>query len=199
MTVVGCRQGASYNFLIAEQAACGALCQHYVALLVEAVGAVALKEGEVEHREERRVGLQDVNIDKVAIILQFQTSCREAARLFYFRILGTQVSQHCVVTVCSFPCALVHVEAYVVNALCLAVLVVDAELLPRVQSDYDDERKADGQSEHVYRRVRLVPREKREIAFKVEFAHILCFCFVTFYMRLAALSSAVCRVCSVVL
>ena len=92
------------------------------------------------------------------------------------------------------PCAVVHVEAYVVNALCLAVLAVDIELLPCVQSDDDDECQAYGQSEHVHSRVCLIPREEREIAFKVKVAHILCCYYVSFFVRLAALFCAVCRI-----
>ena len=130
--------------------------------------------------KKRRVGLQYVQVDKVAVVLQLQASCRKAAGLFYFRVVGAQVTQHPVVAVGRAPCAVVHVETYVVDALRLAVLAVNAVLLPRVHTDDDDEHQAYGQSEHVYRRVRLVPREEREVAFQVEVWHC-CIIFIRFY------------------
>ena len=49
MIVFGCCQGAAYYRSVAEQAACGTLRQHDVALLVETVGAVALHKWKIEH------------------------------------------------------------------------------------------------------------------------------------------------------
>ena len=129
VAVVGRRYVASYGVGRAEQAARGALRQHDVAFLHEACGTVAVEKGEVEHGEERRVSLHHVNVDKGVVILQLHLFCREAARKLHFGKPVAQVSQGDVVAVGRLV-AVACLQTDVVYAVGLAVLAVDAVLLP---------------------------------------------------------------------
>ena len=145
------------NVVSAEETACEALRNDDVAFLRKARLPIAAQQFEVEHGEERRVGFQHRGVDRISAVGYAQAPFHETAGLLYLGIVLLHVAQHGVVAVCHGHRFAVILYSYGIYAAGLAVLAVYAELLPRVKADYYDEHQADGEAEHVDRRVCLVP------------------------------------------
>ena len=156
MQRVGGHYDASKYVVGAEIPACKPFGNHNVSLSLKAGGTVAAQQLKVEHREERRVGVNGVHVQNIVALSNLDAAFHHAACVFYLRIVHAQVSQRRMVTA-HHPAAVIHkLKSYIIYSVGLAVLAVDAELLPCVQSDDDDKHQTDSQSEHVNCRVSLV-------------------------------------------